>query len=1121
MEDRLSEMDQESYESRFKKKASEKEDQQLVLPSSLSPAEGKEDVPLGEAFIRGAKEEVIPFATSKEEIEKRKAEDQSFGSLAAETAGSILSGVAAASTAARLGGAAGAAIAGPLGGVVGAGVGALGYALYSGFGQEYLQSEIAGQESSTARALARTALQINPAARIGGEAAAILGQRAPKAILALKKAQEKTSTAVARGVAQVAGETAVAGSTYGEDAAAASAAMSTLLSPLIFSRLKGAPTPREVESFHEAIGEKVGLGILEKAQPEINKALKKPVTRKQLSSPAFMEYVLSRPGKLGPGKVLEEMDARDKEKAFKDLLAVSKMTEDGKLIQKGGITREALIDMYRGYKTRNILLKHVKDANQEMMSDVAKNLSSEDASKTTELMDAFGDTFKWFADGQYIGRALDRKLGFNYTTQLNNLSETNNKFEVAKIGLYKKILDAQKKEKSLFKSLGKDFAANKKEGSENLARLRIFISEGDESYLTPKLRQYVDIENRTITNPAIQETMLAWDDFFETARDVINSTGYFVPKVDNYLTRKTLKDTDLAISIQRSMQDLKRYAMAARVDDIFDLSADKLKKIGVVGDKADEVMKDVQSLLDMTTTRLKLDEEVTEENVAKLVKDLISSGKSRMGLGYELSAVMTRKGGNIAPRFRDLDISSVAMRYIESNIRNAFFSKQYTKLSDSLDIVRSAGLSNAADWMQDHLDDVVGGGLNGKTKVSNMVLSGAEKLKFRANMFFQNTKFEDTVVQKAVEGIPEFLGKWQSMIYPSYLGLNVRAHLRDYGQVLLKSAPELGGWYGYKTAFKGYVNALKDARDENGKFSIRALRDDLRAKGILGTSNITAEAIRDYGAKSIPGAGLYRQTNETLMAIYSVGDMTNRAVTYKMGGQFARDLMEGDKAALDAFRNLGSAARSNLQAAGLRQAIDAGDIAKAEDILGKWLVAKTQFHYGIEQKAKYARFMGPLFSMFTKWPTSIGSEIVDIWRENPGAYRKMQRYSQLYAAPLMALMGIDYAVTEEFGGREDGAYAYLVGSAAQASPLNSLEFTLFQNPTLEMLDYVAGSAKKVMEDPSMDTAGAAGKNIIKRVSKQGLGAVSAIINEIERYEKRYLGESDTTIDEALSNIFGE
>ena len=1084
------------------------------------PSEEDEGPGFIEGVIRGAKEELIPFAIDEEEIAKRKTEEPSVRGVLGEVTGGLITGVAAAATSAKMGAVAGAVLSGPfapLGTVLGAGVGVIGYALYSGFGQEKLNSDIAGQDFSTSRALARTALQINPAARISGKAAGVLAKYSPKAVLAAKEAQEKTATAVARGVAQVAGETAVATSTYGAETGAVTAAASAILSPMIFARLKGAPTPHEVDSFHEAMSGEVGLGLIDKAAPKIEKSMKMKVSQKQLTSPKFIDYVLSRPGKLKGGVVLDEMTEKEKLEAFNKLRSYKGREGD----VKGGITDDLLRDMYRGYKARNILIKTAKELNVEQQKKIAAEMSKEDASKVTELMDAFGGTFKWFADGQYIGRALDRKLGFNFTSQLNGISETNNKFETSKIGLYNKILKAQKAEKELIKEMP-ELGKNKEEVSQSLARLRIYISENDENYLTPALEKFVDKETRTITDPRIQNVMVRWNDFFELARDTINSTGYYTPRVEYYTTRKALKDTDLAISIQRSMQDLKRYAISARVDDIFSLSKKNLAEIDVTGKEANDVLNDIKSLSYMATTRLGEVEELTEKNVAELVGSLISEGKSRLGLGYELSAVMSRSGQNIAPRYRDLNLTSVAMRYIESNVRNAFFSKDYTKLSDSLDIVRAAGLKNAADWMQDHLEDVVGGAASGKTKVSNMVLAGAETLKFRANLAFQNTRFEDTIVQRAVEGIPEFLGKWQSMIYPSYLGLNVKAHIRDYGQVLLKSAPELGGWYGYKTAFLSYKDAINASRDPStGRFSFTQLRDSLREKGVLGTSNITAEAIRDYGGKSVPGSGLYRQSNEHLMAIYSIGDMTNRAVTYHMGKRLASDLAKGDEAAIKALRNMGQAAKSNLQAAGLRDAIEAGDMLKAGDILGKFLVAKTQFHYGLEQKAKYARFMGPLFSMFTKWPTSVGSEMIDIWKENPGAYRKMKRYSQLYASPLMALIGIDYAIDEEFGGREDGAYAYLVGSAAQSSPLSSLEFTLFQNPTLEMADYMVGSVKKVIEDPSQEAAASAAKNIVKRASKQGFGSVSAIINEIERFQKRYEGEEETMVDDALSAIFGE
>lgn len=1106
---------------------SEQEEDGSAISALLKQGKAKEEEGPGflEGVVRGFREEVAPFSYSKEEIERRKAEPTTFAGTAGEVVGGITTSIAATAAAAKVGAVTGAALAGPgapLGAVLGAGVAAVGYALYSGFGQEQLQASITDQETSTARALARSALSINPAARVTGEVASKLAVAAPR--IAKLAAKAGTKTQVARAAAQVAGETAVAGSTYGEEGALAAGAASLILSPFVFARAKGAPTPKEVEAFTEFAESDEGIELIARKADELSEIQNLEVSRKNLEEESFLNYVLNQPNMPGSGGRVFDMSYNDKKKALKKMTALDYMTPEGKLIRKGGLTKDSLIEMYKGHKAQKILLEGVKEANVEQAKRIAEAASKGAKAPPT---DAFSSIESWILDGQYIGRAIDRVAGTNYTSQLNSLAETGNKFEVVKVALQKRILSAQKEEKKLVKVFDKRLGSTYEQVSENLSRLRIFISENDERFLTPELKKYVDLEARTIKvdtpeGQQLQRAMEKWDNVFETARAGINSNSeYYISKVDNYQTRRTLANADLVTSIRRSMQSLKAIATPAGVDDILKLDEKALAKVGIKGDEAQEILYEVESLSFMARTRLNMDKaEVSEANLGKLIKDLTNNGKARLGLGSELSAIIQRGEASIAPRFRMLNMTDVAMTYVNGNLRNAMFNKNYRELSDSLEVIRRLGMTNAADWMQDHLDDMVGGLSKGNAKVSNLLLSSVDRYKIEVNRLFDKTDFKgDEFLRKAALYIPDMLGKTRSMIYPSYLALNVRAHLRDYGQVLLKAAPELGGWQGYKTAFKAYAETLRYGRGADGRFSFKVLKQKLQNAGVSGEYDITAEAVRAERPAAGKLTSAYRETSEKLMTIYSFGDFINRAVTYNMGRVLARDIVNGDEAALKSLGNLGRAAKTNLEAAGFREAVEAGDVEQIGGILGKWLVPKTQFYYGPEQKARFARFMGPTFSMFTKWPTSIGSELIDIWKENPGAYRKMKRYADIHMVPLALLSSIDYVNEEYFDGDEAGAYRYLVGSAKEMAPAFSLEFTLFNNPTLELAD-AAVSAAKTIELTKPETAAKAAATFTKKAAKQTLGPISAVMNEIERFQTRAGGAKETDVDELFNNIFG-
>jgi len=1100
------------------------EDRQLLdsvfgkKPEAKEP-EGEGDSGFLEGVARGIREELAPFSYSEKELEERKQKDTSSLSIAGEVTGGIAGSIFGTAAAAKVGAVTGAILSGPfapVGSVLGAGMGAVGYALYSGFGQEKLQASVVDQETSTARALARSALSLNPAARITGRAANILSSSAPK--IAKLAAKAGTKTQVARAGAQVVGEAAVAGSTYGEEGAIAAGAAALILSPLVFKRSKGAPTPRESEAVIEFLESDEGMGLIARKADKLKEVENLKVSNKDLEDDKFLIYVLKQPNMPGSKNRVYEMSPNERKKAMSKLLASGKEGAD-----QGGFTKNAMIEMYRGYKAQQLMLDSVKEVNVELGKKIAEAASKGD--KVPDI-DAFGQVFSWLADGQYIARAVDRTAGTNYTSQLNALSETANQFEVVKMSLQGLMLKAQKEEKALIKKAGGKLGKNQKQVTENLARLRIFISERDERYLTSELKSLVDLGNRTINvateeGRSIQSALEKWDDVFETARMVINdNTEYFIPKVDSYITRKSLPSADLVTSISRSMQHLKAIATPAGVEDILKLNKASLAKIGIKGDEAQEILYEVSSLKSMAKAKLNIPKgDITEASIGALIKDLVGSGKARLGLGSELGAAMSRGDISIAPRFRMLNMTDVAMSYVNGSVRNAMFNKNYRQLSDSLEIMRKLGMNNAADWMQDHLDDTVGGLEAGRAKVSNLLQSGVDRYKIEVNRLFDNMDYPgDEFLRKSALLLPDLIAKTRSMIYPSYLALNVKAHIRDYGQVFLKAAPELAGWYGYKTAFKAYFETLRYGRGSKGRFDISVLRKKLQDAGVVGEFNITAEAVRAERPSSGKITAGYKQLSEGLMAVYGMGDFTNRAVTYNMGRLLAKDLARGDEAAIEALKNLGKAAKTNLRAAGFREALEEGDVDKMGDLLGKWLVPKTQFYYGAEQKSRFARFLGPTFSMFSKWPTSIGSELVDIWNENPGAYRKMKRYAQIHMTPLFLLSSIDYAKDKYLDGDEAGAFNYLIGDAKDIAPIQSLEFTIFNNPTIDLADYALVAGKEAAKTGSgMKALG----KVAKKASKQMLGPVSAVMNEVERFEQRALGKRDTSVDELFNNVFGD
>jgi len=1050
---------------------------------------------------RGAKSEVAPFSFSEEEVERIKAEPFSWSQTAGEMVAGMGTGIVSALAAGKTGALMGSPF-GPIGTILGTGAGVLGYAVYSGFGQEKLQSDLAGQEFSESRALARTALQINPVARAGGEFIESIAKKAPKLAKAAELS-EKGTVRAARAGAQIAGETGVVASTFGVDAATAAGVVSSVISPLVFGRSMSVPSQRNTRDLQEYLDEDVGQNIVKNVGVKAEEIAKRDIslTDEMKYSPEFMEYFLSRPG-FGDTKSMLTMSPAAKKSKFDSFISSEK---------EGGITQEKLVNIYKGFLLHKEMIEEASKARQRMQDEFAESAFVPGGK---EEFDPFPGLVGFSADGQYIARATDRVSGLNTTTLLNNISETRGKYEVAAGSLFSKAAKAGKMQRRIK-------IAGKKMTNEQMGRLRSYFSENNDKALTPELKGLIDFNTNTIKDPKVREAVAAWDDAWESARDRIQEHQFRIGNIKHYLPLRFLPKDKLATRVRRSMETLQGMAISLGKKSVFDLDESSLTKAGLKGKDITDTLDEIENIASMTSRATNKDRgELSTSDVGVLLKGLIRQHGEDFAFGGELGVLHTREGQMIADRFREYDIGASFKRYVQSQVKSAMHSDVHRRMQDNLEVLNAMGLKKSAEWFDDHLKDIAGGkGDSAQFKVASILRDGAGIFKYRATKLLEGAKMGNENTDAAISLVPDLLSTWQANLYPAYLSLNVKATLRNLTQPYLMLSPELGGSLGYEMVTKAYLRMGKQLKDPNtGRVDFTRLAKNLDDVG-LGGSGRLAESLEDPLPLGAVGRGA-KAVNDAGMAIYSSADILNRGIAYDVGQQFAEGLIRGDKRYMQALRNLGSAAKVQLREAGIQDAIRSSDAKKLGDVLGKFLVAKTQYHYGAEQKARFARYMGPLFSMFMKWPTSIGGNIYDIWKENPGAYRKMKRYGQVYAAPLMALSSIDYA-KEQLGMDGPGLINYLIGDMVESSPLFALEFTLFQNPAAEMASYFGGLAREIAKDPSSSTASKVAKLGSKKVLETSIPPISSVYNELQKFEKRALGKKKTTTDELLEKMFGE
>jgi hypothetical protein len=248
---------------------------------------------------------------------------------------------------------------------------------------------------------------------------------------------------------------------------------------------------------------------------------------------------------------------------------------------------------------------------------------------------------------------------------------------------------------------------------------------------------------------------------------------------------------------------------------------------------------------------------------------------------------------------------------------------------------------------------------------------------------------------------PELLTTMNQSMYNSFLGLSPRAAIQNMTQPILATVPELGWAYGSKKLLGAYrdllhlgagaekglqvklneVTAPRFGKKAGDTISAADFRTKLLATG-KSTQQFNQEMAREHSSH-LQKYGAWRgaekafnKWNTASMQLFEGAENINRSTTSLMATSVARDLLghttPKDAEAAQVFvRNMGPAYRAEVGKALMNK-----DAGKVTELLSNYLIGKTMFDYNRLTMSEYGRFMGPMFSVFTKWPTAVAGDIV-------------------------------------------------------------------------------------------------------------------------------------------------
>lgn len=463
---------------------------------------------------------------------------------------------------------------------------------------------------------------------------------------------------------------------------------------------------------------------------------------------------------------------------------------------------------------------------------------------------------------------------------------------------------------------------------------------------------YDELDSGNITSDTAKE----FKEFFDNLREQAIKADIFVEKRANYVPklRKTFAEYRIAFSNQtKSIED----RLGKSLLDLNDAEYTKLIN-------NDKQFKEINNEL----AQLAGDPVKTVDNF-KYFLNTINKKPEEMKSGLETVASATKaRTGEIPDWALEKHVPTLASRWIQGTFRHRALRDTIQKLKASATLAEKTGQPYIAKHLRNLTSDILGkrrGTLNafGRDLADNLKVSMLKKAEQTDNKLLKK-------LYNGVGDIPSIVTQIQSQVYPNYLGYNPKSALQNLTSFYFQNMPEIGPVLGTKLAIESIADLAK------AKSSGVNLTKMIEAEGILPRqwSGEMIEAVRE-GIKSSPIKDFGRKAldaNANLaMALFTKSEIMARANTLFMAKRLGNHLARNPKQVGKILSNMSSSTYRKSVGDALRS----GDIPKVQSELNKYMQSTNMFNYDRLNMSEYGRVMGPLFSIFSKWPTATAGKL--------------------------------------------------------------------------------------------------------------------------------------------------
>jgi len=389
-------------------------------------------------------------------------------------------------------------------------------------------------------------------------------------------------------------------------------------------------------------------------------------------------------------------------------------------------------------------------------------------------------------------------------------------------------------------------------------------------------------------------------------------------------------------------------------------------------------------------------------------KRLLKTAEERGAVKRLEAAAAFGRDHDLPPYIVEYDIPKLMANYINGNMKAGLYQVPMARMSAQIESARMLGMPKTAEYFQKVQDSLMGTPSDWKAKMqeraSQWRLQGQRTLDDSSTPlgkmqgFFQKT-------------LPDFVPWSMGNMYYNLLNLNPYSVMRNLTQPIMGGSTDIaaraGNAYAAKITAQGFKDLLRKGGGANPNLIGLANEGPVRNEA----TQAIVKGLRDSGVPEAVLGGIkgYEKASGLLMDIYSAADTVNRRWTLAMADRVADDFLRGNPSAAKVVADLPKGIKARIS-----QAQEAGNSEAVREQLRRWFNIQHQYSYTNADMSRLGREFGSVLTAFTKFPTSVASDIEnEFYRKGiSGAFPVMRKY----LFPLAALGAADVYTREA---RED------------------------------------------------------------------------------------------------------